>query len=203
MGRTTILALAGALTLPFVPVTAAAQGKDLMCMQGEYSPAQNARIEAIGPSLSNAGEISQQAMNSLGEIAMTSIEVCAAQHGWNETATAFATLYELGRISEIAYRAGDDLSPREFALIDSALATGNRDRLWSIVEESVIGGMDGEPDPVSNTQAIVLGLFVQEAGLLPEGMSDAQGVDIGERVGVLLGFIALQRVSEREFANQR
>lgn len=202
MGRMKFLAVTGALTLSLLSVPAAAQNKGLNCMRGQYTPAETARIEALGPTLTTNAQLNDSAMNTLGEIAMAAIQTCAERYDWGDREIAFATLYELGRVAEVAYRAGDDLTPRQFELIDEALASGNRDILWSIIEGSVLGGIDGQPDPVTQNEAILLGLFVSEAGLLSPNATNAESEQMGEKVGVLLGFMGLQRISLRMFDSE-
>ena len=198
MGRKFFAIALGALALPIMSVPAMAQGKGLNCMRGEYSGAQREELAQLGPQVSVSGaELDQAVVDRIGAIAMTAIETCTVRHNWTEEQSIFATLFELGRVNETAYRASGQLSAEELRSLDDALATGNRDRLWSVIENGVMAGMGDTDAPVPNGDAMLLGVFLIGAGLDVEN----EDLAVAEKAGLLLGFMALQRLGRREFAN--
>ncbi|KLI63679.1 hypothetical protein [Aurantiacibacter marinus] len=198
MGRTLFKLTLGVLALPVMSVPAMAQGKGVNCMRGAYSAAQLEELGQLTPS-SSAGEtqLEQAVFDQIGAIAMTAIGSCAASRGWTDEQILHATLFEMGRLSEAAYRASGELSSQQLRQLDDALAIGNRDRLWSVIEAGVMGGMSGGEAPVSNGDAMLLGTFIIGAGLDVED----QDTVVAEKVGMLLGFMGLQRMGRREFVN--
>lgn len=198
MSRKFFVVALAAIALPVMSVPAMAQSKGVNCMRGEYSTAQREELVELSPYLSSGGmDLDQSVFDQIGAIAMTAVESCVAINSWNEEQSLYATLFELGRLNEIAYRASGQLSSEELSQLDTALATGNRDRLWDVIEAGVTGGMGDTEAAVSNTDAMVLGAFLIGAGLDVENES----LMVAEKVGLLLGFMGLQRMGRREFAN--
>lgn len=198
MGRKLIVLGLGALALPMMSAPALAQGKGVHCMSGEYSAEQRGELAELGPEVSAVGaEIDQAVFDRIGNIAMTAIESCVTRNEWNGEQALYATLFELGRLNEAAYRASGQLSAEQLRQLDDALAIGNRDRLWGVIEAGVASGIDGGETPVSSSDAMVLGAFIMGAGLDVED----EGEMVAEKVGLLLGFMGLQRMGRREFAS--
>lgn len=195
-----ILLAAGVLALQFASVAVAAQDKPLDCMAGQYSEEDLQQVDAYGPALANGGQLDQATLSGLGAIVMTAVGTCAESRGWSREATNLAAVYELGRLAEISYRAGGELSSGQLRMIDRSLATEDTNSLWAVIERGVIGGMDGEPDQVAEDDALTLGLFVERAGLISREQSDAEQLRLSEKVGVLFGFMGMQRVTRRQFA---
>jgi len=190
----------GAAALPLMSAPAMAQDKGVNCMRAEYSTAQRDELAELGPQVSVFGaQINQAVFDQIGDIAMTAIESCVANNGWTQEQAIYATFFELGRLNEAAYRASGQLSDEELGLLDSALATGNRDRLWDVIEAGVMAGMGDTEAPVANGDAMVMGAFLIGSGLDVENES----LMVAEKVGLLLGFMGLQRLGRREFGNLR
>ncbi|WAT18116.1 hypothetical protein OZN62_00635 [Aurantiacibacter sp. MUD11] len=189
----TLSAAALALALPLGATPALAQQKGLTCMESAYTDSQRSEIAELGPQVRfGDGNAANPAADRLGSIAMAAVEQCITRHGWNEELAMYAAFYELGRLNNIAYRASGELTPTQLRQIDDALATGDRTRLWEAIERGLMGGMTGQDSAPPAGDAITLGAFVLGAGL---GDDEANAV----KVGILLGFMGLQRVGEREF----
>ncbi|WP_340587953.1 hypothetical protein [Erythrobacter alti] len=200
MGRKFIAIAIGALTLSLLAVPAVAQGKGLNCMAGQYSTDQREELAELGRIMSTGGaDINEPAFDRISSIAMSAIETCTARLDWNPEQSIYATLYELGRVNEAAYRSSGNLSSSELRMLDDALAAGNRDRLWGVIEAGVMSGMGGEEVSVSQGDAMVMGAFLMGAGLDVDDESQM----VAEKVGLLLGFMGLQRIGQREFTNLR
>lgn len=184
---------AGAFALALSSAPALAQGKGIDCMANSYTASQRARMAEIGPDVSfGDGGTTNAAADELGDIAMAAVEQCLTRHGWTQEQAMYAAFYELGRVSEAGFRASGELTPEQLRRIDEALATGDRSRLWAAVERGLTGGMvdDGSGPPPGD--AIAMGAFVLGAGIEATERN-------GERVGILLGFMGLQRLGRREF----
>ncbi len=198
MARQLIAIMLTALALPLMAAPALAQGKGVNCMHGAYTDAQRSELAALGPGMTiSDDEIEDAAFDQIGNIAMTAIESCIGRNGWNQEQAFYATLYEMGRLNEAAYRGSGQLSAEQLRLLDDALATGNRDRLWQVIEAGVIGGIGDSGAEVSDGDAMILGVFLISAGLDVEGEDEM----VAEKVGILLGFMGLQRFGRREFTN--
>ncbi|RPF70583.1 hypothetical protein [Aurantiacibacter spongiae] len=190
-------ALAGvtllAMAMPPASAPVAAQGKALGCMAGAYTGEQDARLDALADEAGFAGE-SDEADGELAGIVMQAVESCVDGNGWTQEEAMYAAFYELGRVSEAAYRNSGELSEAQLGNVDEALAKGDRSRLWGIIERGLMNGMasgDGNSG-ISGGDAMTLGAFVTGTGI---GSDEATA----EKVGVLLGFMALQRLGRREF----
>lgn len=182
---------AAALALPFAAVPALAQDKGLDCMANSYTASQRAELAELGPRARfGDGGGANAAADAMGDIAMLAVDSCISQLGWTQEQAMYAALYELGRVSEAAFRASGQLSDGDLAAIDRALATGDRTALWASVERGLTGGMVGDTGGPSSADTIAMGAFILGTGL---------GEDEAVRVGILLGFMGLQRMGEREF----
>lgn len=190
MTKVTILALALA-ALAAVP--AQAQDEALGCMDLAYDKAELGEIGQLAPQVRFDGGVNNAAAERVGEIALRAVFACSGQYGWNEPQTTQAMYYEMGRLYELAYRSTGLLSDEQLERIDTALAAGNRDAVWAAIERGVVAGMTGEASSGGRQDDFILGGFVIGAGL---GSDEATG----ERIGVLLGFMALQRMGARDFA---
>ena len=73
-----------------------------------------------------------------------------------------------------------------------ALAKQDRTELWAMLEKTVVAGLTDQKADLTSQEEVKLGIFVIAAGLGTEQK-------IGENVGVLLGMMAIQRYSRREF----
>lgn len=196
MGRSFLSAMVFGLALSVGAAPAMAQGKGVRCMSSQYSEAQREQLNELGPRMALGSEIDQSVFDQIGDIAMTAVASCVERNGWNEELVLYASFYELGRLNEAAYRASGELTADQITRLDNALATGDRERLWAVVEQGVMGGVMGEEaGDVSNSEAMVMGAFLLGAGLL-EGPGDE---DVAEKVGLLLGFMGLQRIGRRQF----
>lgn len=182
---------AAAFALPLAASPALAQGKGLACMANSYSPAERQQLADLGADARfGDGSQANAAADAMGDMAMEAVQDCMARLGWTEEESLYAAFYELGRVSEAGFRASGQMSSSDLASIDRALATGDRSRLWGAIERGLMGGMTGQGGEPSSSDAIAMGAFVIGAGL---------GEDDAVQVGILLGFMGLQRVGEREF----
>ena len=181
---------AAALALPFAALPAVAQDKGLDCMVNSYTASQRAELAELGPRARfGDGGDANSAANAMGDIAMVAVDGCISQLGWTQEEAMYAALYELGRVSEAAFRASGQLTQNDLAAVDRALATGDRTALWASVERGLMGGMAGDTAGPSATDTIAMGAFILGTGL---------GEEEAVRVGILLGFMGLQRVGARE-----
>lgn len=184
--------IAGLLAIIATP--AAAQDTPLSCMAGVYTEAEDQRLKQLGPQADFASDGDDPASAQIAELVGVSVDRCRVQRGWSEEVMVYAFLYELGRVMEYGYRRSGQLSGEQLGQIDTALATGDRSRLWEIVEREAMNGLNGRPQSqASMLDAMVLGSFV-----IGSGLENTQ--ETGEKVGFLLGMMALQRVAAREFA---
>lgn len=181
---------AAALALPLAALPAMAQDKGLACMADSYSASQRAELADLATRARFGDEGTNAAADAMGDMAMEAVQVCITQRGWTQEEAMYAAFYELGRVSEAGFRASGQLSEGDLAAIDRALATGDRTALWAGVERGLMGGMTGSNAEPSASDAISMGAFIIGAGL---------GEDEAVRVGILLGFMGLQRLGEREF----
>lgn len=195
MGRKAFWTITAALALPLAANPAFAQGQGVHCMQGQYSAEQTEELRELGPNLVTGSQIHQEVFDRMGDIAMTAVQSCGRSNRWNEEQSRFATLYELGRINEITYRKSGHLTEDQLQRLDSALATGKHERLWSIIENSVYQGMNEGDGAMGEGDAMVIGAFIVSAGLNTGSESEA----VAERIGIILGFMGLQRIGRREF----
>lgn len=184
---------AAALVLAMLPAPAMAQSGQLTCMAAGYDAAELAQFERLGPRARFGEGEDSAATDQVAEIALQAVIECAGQAGWSETQTMYAAYYELGRLNEAGFRKSGQLTSSELARLDAALVSGNRDILWRAIESGVLAGVDGIEREVTSEEEFALGSFAIGAGL---GDDEATGVN----VGLLLGFMALQRVGAREFA---
>jgi hypothetical protein len=181
-----------ALVLALLPAPAMAQAGQLGCMESSYDAGQLAQFERLGPRARFGDGEDTTAADQMAEIALQAVIECAGQAGWSESQTMYAAYYELGRLNEEGFRKSGQLTAAELARLDAALITGDRDAMWRAVENGVLAGVDGVERQATREEEFALGSFAIGAGL---GSDEATG----ELVGVLLGFIALQRVGAREF----
>lgn len=181
---------AAALALPLLATPAFAQDKGLNCMAESYSASQRAELDDLATRARFGEEGTNSAADAMGDMAMQAVQECIAQRGWTQEQAMYAAFYELGRVSEAGFRASGQLSDSDLAAIDRALATGDRSALWAGVERGLMGGMTGSNAEPSTGDAITMGAFILGTGL---------GEDEAVRIGILLGFMGLQRVGEREF----
>lgn len=185
--------LASALAFSaFMAAPAQAQEKGLGCMESRYTTDQLSQIAELGPQADIMAGGNPQA-DQLAQTAIGSAFQCAAANGWDDDQTRLAAFYELGRIMEGAFRSSDALSDAQLAKVDATLAKGDRTALWRTVESVMVPGLIGQEPQMSDADLLVLGTFAAELDEAPE-----DGFD--EKVGILLGFMALQDYATREFA---
>lgn len=181
---------AAVLALPLAGVPALAQGKGLACMAGSYTASERAELSELGVRARFGEGGTNAAADAMGELAMQAVETCVQRLGWSQEEAMYAAFYELGRVSEAGFRASGQLSRDELAAVDRALASGDRSSLWASVERELMGGMTEDRSASSTGDAIILGAFI-----LGTGLDEDEAVS----VGILLGFMGLQRVGQREF----
>lgn len=183
-------AMAG-LLMAAVPV--AAQDDALGCMAANYSAEEQAQFKTLGSQARFDGGAGNAAADQLGEIAMNGVFDCAVERGWNDDQIVLASLYEISRISEQAFRSSAMLTAQQLSRFDAALATGDRRELWAAVSRSVNAGMDDSAPGASVADDEVMGNFAIE-------VAGSQAGTQAEMIGVLLAFMSMQRTSLRDFA---
>lgn len=168
---------------------------ELDCMAKSYTTDQSREIDRLLPAVDMLAAGENPEMNALGMLVGSAAMECASSFEWDDAEFEPAVFFELGRLMEQAVRRHGPLPREDVARIDQALAKGDRAALWRALEEQVALGVAGQPDSISNANAMVLGAFMLEIGA---GLDEAKG----EQVGVLLATMAMQRSSRRAFAGQ-
>ncbi len=183
-----LLALAAAQAA--MPRTArAADG--LACMAEGYSPEELSDIARLSGNFSLEDGADADA-DSLAQIGISQTFECQQTAGWTDQAMYYAMLYELGRLSAAAFRQSGHLTPDQLRLLDTALAQGDRSQLWALMERGVMAGIEQRDPEFTTQEEFLMGAFVISAGL---GSDEA----VSEKVGQLLGSMALVRLGQREF----
>ena len=190
-GGKAFLGLAAALLAAAPNAAQAAEG--LECMAQSYGPDEVAKIAKLSDNFHFSEQGEKGTGDALMEIGVTATYECFDANGWSEDALYFATLYELGRLAEGALRQSGRLTAEQLQSLDQALAKRDRPELWAALERAVISGLEDKETDVTARDELVLGGFVIAAGL---GSDDATG----EKVGELLGAMAMMRYGRREFA---
>lgn len=189
-GGRAFLGLAAALLVAAPGAAHAAEGLD--CMAQSYGPEELAKIEKLSHNFHFDDQGDKGTGDALMEIGITATYECFDANGWSEDGLYFATLYELGRLAETALRHSGRLTAEQMQLLDQALAKRERPELWAALEKAVVAGLEDREAEVTAKEELVLGAFVVSAGL---GSDDATG----EKVGELLGAMAMMRYGQREF----
>jgi len=184
------LAGLGALLLAW-PGAAGAAG--LECMAQSYGAEELAEIAALSTRFSFDDSDPQSTGDELSQIGIEAAQGCSGANGWSENELYYAMLFELGRLSEAAYRLAGHLTAGQLRAIDDTLAGGERVELWTLMERAVIAGLEGREPQSTPEEDFVLGSFLMTAGF---GDDEA----VGTKVGELLGTMALWRIGRREFA---
>ena len=183
-------AMAG-LLLTMPGVAQAAEG--LECMAQSYSAEEQAQIAALSKDFSFAEDGSDGGTrDKLSQYGIAAAFDCFEKNGWSEDELHYAMIYELGRLSEVAYRGSGRLTAEQIRLLDEALAERERTALWTLLERAVQAGLENREAETTPREEMMMGAFVIAAGL----GSDEQ---TGEKVGELMGAMALQRIGRREF----
>lgn len=173
-------------------LSAQADVAGLECMADRYDSSTLGEIESLSVRFVIDEEGESMTGDQLGSIAADTTLACFEQHGWSDGAVFSAVLYEVGRLTEAAYRRSGALTLEQLDKIDAALASDERPELWTLLERGVLAGMDGEEPDFTAEEQFTLGMFVHAAEVPTDD-------DTAEKVGVLLGFMALQRYGAREF----
>jgi hypothetical protein len=189
-GGKAFLGLAAAVLVAAPTAAHAAEG--LNCMAQSYGPEVLTKIAKLSDNfhLSDQGEKGNG--DALMEIGVAATYECFDANSWSEDALYFATLYELGRLAEGALRQSGRLTGEQLQLLDQALAKRDRPELWAALERAVVSGLEEKETEVTAKDELVLGGFVIAAGL---GSDDATS----EKIGELLGAMAMMRYGQREF----
>lgn len=182
----------GALLLACPGTAFAAEPLD--CMAGAYTPEQQAQLDKVIPKFSLTDEKQKDKVSEVvAALAVEAAATCTEQNNWPEEGLYYAMLYEISRLSEISFRQSGKMTADELRLFDEALAKRDRTTLWNLMERAVMAGLNEEEAKFTTQEEVTLGAFVIAAGL---GSDEA----MGEKVGELLGMMALMRYSKREFA---
>ena len=196
MGRISTFAAVATLAAAMVSAPAMAQDTGITCIQNSYTAEQISAIGDASRNLANGSQLNQSALNQIVMIAAPAIQACATQSGWDQQQAMYATFYEMGRVSEQGFRAAGLLTPNELARLDAGLAGPDSASVWAAVENTVMASLGGTVQ-VYNMDALTMGAFITGLGL----DVGSAGTDTPELVGMLLGFMGLQRIGSREFAN--
>ncbi|HTN15219.1 MAG TPA: hypothetical protein VL094_10480 [Sphingomonadaceae bacterium] len=186
-------AACSALILAFPGAAHAAEG--LACMGNSYDQERRSKIAAMSENFSMSDEEGTTSSEDLAEVAIEAADKCMAQEGWSEEALYYAGIYEISRLSELAYRNSGRLTADELSKLDEALNRSERPALWNALERAVEAGLKGEEAGMTSKEEFVMGSFVISAGLGADEVA-------AEKVGELLGLMALVRYSKREFEAQ-
>jgi|GEM_PF-1922568 len=194
IGRTMFGGLAAILLAgPVAAAAPAGMADPLACMEASYSEAQSAEIATLTANYRSAGDPeNSQWSTRIGEVVLPVVDLCSGEQGWSESALYYGTLFEMGRLSEIAYRQSGSLTPEQIRLMDEALARRERPELWSLMERAVVAGLEGGDPDFSEQELFMMGSFVVSAGI-------GSDEEAGEKVGELMGMMALVRYARREF----
>lgn len=182
---------AGLFAILIASASTASAADTLGCMAQSYDAADLARIEALSTNFS-IDQVKDEKADSLGDVAFKAAAVCADSNSWSDDQIYYAMLFEVGRLSEAAYRRSDALTADQFRKLDMALARQDRTELWAILEKSTIASLNDQEPPTTSQEKIKLGIFAIAAGVGADETS-------GEHVGVLLGLMSMQRYAQREF----
>ncbi|KLE35739.1 hypothetical protein AAW00_04965 [Aurantiacibacter luteus] len=185
------------LTLIATPV--AAQGTGLACMGTTYSSEQLASVPRLGASVSASEDVVGTIMRGAGDLAAPAVRTCAEREGWDQERMQAAMFYEMGRLAEIAVRGSSVLTQGQIANLDAALESGDTSRLWELVERQVTEAMGGPAADLTQADIAYLGQYVVDAGVMADEPPGTSPLETGQKVGVLLATMALQRMASREF----
>ena len=171
---------------------AEAQAADgLECMAESYDAQEREQIAALSTDF--RFERGEGSGDQLAQFGLASAYDCFDQNNWSEEALRYATLFEIARLSEAAYRQSGHLTAEQLRLFDQALAARDRTELWAAMERAVLAGLEDRDEQPSPRDEILLGGFILSARLGTEE-------ETSRKVGELMGTMALQRIARREFA---
>jgi hypothetical protein len=189
-----IVAGAAASWLALLATPAAAEAAGLECMAASYTAEEKATVERLSADfdIDKDGE-GNSASDEIAKMAGKVTKACGQNAGWNDEQLIYAALFEVGRLSEQAFRHSKMMSSAEIQKIDASLAQGNRDNLWTALERAVMGGIAKSKQDASPQDTFAIGAFLLGAGV---GTDEKTATN----TGVLLGFMALQRLGKREFS---
>lgn len=189
-----IMGLGTGFLLLTVSAPALAQdGTGLDCMAASYDTAAATQIAALAIDFELSATGEDASTGQLAEIAGASTSACLSENGWPQSQQLPAILYETGRLFEIGYRSSGALTDAQIDMIDTALADGDRTKLWAMLEKATIAGINGREPVLTEDETLSLGVFVIGAGL---------GSDLADatKVGELLGLMSLKKYGEKQFA---
>ncbi len=191
--RLPLLASAALLLGIATPAMAQDLPDGLGCMAASYDAEQQATIDELIASYDASDETDSAKGDQLGEFASNAALACFMAHDWTEDQVFQAVLFEVGRLNEAAFRRSGPLPGDSLAKIDAALAEEDRTELWGLLERGVVAGMEGVDPGFTTRENFIMGMFI-----LGSGMPDAEENAVS--AGMILGFMAMQRMSAREFA---
>jgi hypothetical protein len=186
-----VFVLSGAALL----ITSGAQAgnrDELACIQQSYTAEQSGQLDRLLPQVDILGSSQSPAMDRLGGIVGEAVAGCVMKLKWEDREFESAVLFEVGRLLETGMRRHGPLTQAEIAMIDTALARGDRSALWAAIEEQVAVGMSGGEEEISDEDSVLMGAFMLEIGV---GLDENKA----EQVGAFLATRAMQRASQREF----
>jgi len=189
-----VIATGAAATWLILATPAVAEPVGLDCMAASYTSGEQATIEQLSPKFGlDAKGNGNQAAETLAKMGGNAAQACADKSGWTSEELLYASLFEIGRLSEHAFRISGIMPADQLEKLDGALAKGDRDELWAAIERSVMGGMTKTQGEASAQDTFAMGAFLLGAGVNTDHKS-------AENTGILLGFMALQRIGRREFS---
>ena len=186
-----------ACTFAGLPVSA--QDTGLACMAQQCTQEERGSFVTTGQGVDNATSDLTGLLSPLMAIARRSLEICSSQQGWTAYERESAFMYEMSRLGEIALRASATFVPDDLERFDRALSTQDTTRLWLLIESKVLSTLANEADELSVEDRDYIGQFMVDAGLVSADATRDEGRLVGERIGVLLALIAVQRLARDQF----
>jgi len=187
-----------ALAAPLVAQQRASDGVD--CIAQAHDSATSEEIDGLlsGVDLDSEDE-GEAAFERFVTLILPAASLCVESNRWTEEHLTAATMFETGRLSEAMVRRSGGLSARDLEAFDTALATDEHTALWMAMDGAVAHGLRDEAELSDDTIGTMMRddprmlEFIAKAGLPADPA-------LMERIIMLLGALALQRMGAREFA---
>lgn len=178
----------------FLSVPAAAQDAGLDCFDNNYSQEQRDQLAGLSPEPGSGVAGVQALVGQVVQVIQPTFGVCVESEGWTPEQTQFASTYEIGRLSSAVIRDSGILTEEELARFDAAIADPANADAVAATMNLVRASMGGDTNPDAD-DAAAMESFVMNNGFA----IGAAGTDTAEIVGLLLSFVAVQRIGEEEF----
>ena len=185
-----LITLAGLVAA--MPALAQDHVPGLACMGSTYDAQDYVEIDRYSAQFDLTESENYNASVKMAIVARNAVDACALAHGWSKEARGMAMLYEMGRLSEAAFRLSGPFTTEELATLDEAVAQQGGDAFWAPLEQVVTKAED-EQSELTPDEEFAIGLVMLSACL---ALDDPRVED----AGALFGLMAMQRVASREFA---